>query len=233
MKQVGYALAAVVALGATATYFVVGSAPTAVLQMRSPDLPKGKGFDFYVLALSWSPTYCDDSRARTRDTQQCAAPRPFAFVVHGLWPQFERGFPGACQTQFPRPTATQIAAMLDIMPSERLVQHEWEQHGSCSGLSSRDYLSLTRAAYERVGIPIEFQRATQWQRISAGEVEAAFLESNPGLTSEGISVTRRGNLLSEVRICLTLDLKPRRCEEVDRDGAAAQTRLSMPPARGG
>jgi ribonuclease T2 len=233
MKQVGYALAAVIALGGLTTYFVIGGHPATALQARSAALPRGEGFDFYVLALSWSPTYCDDSRARSRDTQQCVAARPFAFVVHGLWPQFERGFPRACQTQFARPSQTQISNMLDIMPSQRLVQHEWEQHGSCSGLSSRDYLTVTRAAYERVSIPIEFQRATQWQRVSAGEVEAAFLATNPSLTPEGIAVTRRGNLLSEVRICLTLDLKPRRCDEVDRDGAAAQTRLSMPPARGG
>ena len=55
-------------------------------------VPIGSGFDFYVLALSWSPSYCEAEGAEANQ-QQCKAARPYAFIVHGLWPQFERGFP--------------------------------------------------------------------------------------------------------------------------------------------
>ena len=49
-------------------------------------------FDYYVLALSWSPSYCA-GEAGQNDQQQCAPGRRFAFVVHGLWPQYNKGWP--------------------------------------------------------------------------------------------------------------------------------------------
>ena len=41
---------------------------------------------------------------------QCNGPRPFSFVLHGVWPQFEKGWPENCQTPgdsgyVPRPVA--------------------------------------------------------------------------------------------------------------------------------
>ncbi len=49
-------------------------------------------FDFYVLALSWSPSYCEaaQERAPRQTTDQRCAGRPFSFGVHGLWPQYEQ-----------------------------------------------------------------------------------------------------------------------------------------------
>jgi ribonuclease T2 len=236
MKQVGYTLAVVAGLGALGLYLSTDSPRAQAVNGgqtgRAVPLPKGTGFDFYVLALSWSPTYCQDSRTKDRDIQQCGGSRPFAFVVHGLWPQFERGFPRGCQTRFSRPSKSEASAMLDVMPSERLVSHEWEQHGACSGLSATDYLAVTRMAFQDVSIPREFQSASDWRTVTAGDVEAAFMRANPELRPEGIAVTKRGNLLSEVRLCFTPDLKPRTCREIDADGVPAGTRLSLPPSRG-
>jgi ribonuclease T2 len=236
MKQIGIGVGVLIALATIPVFFFLYPNPTFVVGQRPTDaqqaIPRGTGFDFYVLALSWSPTYCQDASAAKRDVVQCAGPRPFAFVVHGLWPQFERGFPRACTSSQQRPSRSDIRAMLDLMPSERLVQHEWETHGTCSGLSARDYLKVVRAAAQSVAIPADFGGATQWRRVSAGEVEAAFVSSNPNMTEAGIGVAKRGNLLSEVRVCLTLELKPRPCPEVDRGGASPQTKLSLPPSRG-
>ena len=122
--------------------------------------------------------------------------------------------------------------MLDIMPSARLVQHQWDNHGACSGLSSQDYLTLVRAAAARVRIPDTYMSAPDWRRVTAGDVEAAFVAANAGLDDTGIAIAQRGKNLSEVRICLTLDLAPRACPEVDQQGVNPQTRLSLPPARG-
>src|SRR5215212_5317363 len=47
-------------------------------------------FDFYVLSLSWSPSFCDAASERGnsgRNQQAQCGGRPFSFVVHGLWPQ--------------------------------------------------------------------------------------------------------------------------------------------------
>ncbi len=236
MKQFrSQGFAALGALGfaaAIGAYFVLAKAPaTAQASIAGTSIPRGTGFDFYVLSLSWSPTYCQDSQARKRDTIQCSGPRPFAFVVHGLWPQFENGYPRGCQTLATRPSNTQARAMLDIMPSERLVQHEWDRHGTCSGLSSRDYLGVVRAAASAVKIPDGYASAPDWRRVTAGDVEAAFVAANPGITTTGMAVSKRGNNLSEVRVCLTLTLKPRTCGEVDQDGVASGTTLSLPPSR--
>jgi ribonuclease T2 len=240
MKQIGIGLGLgvgiLVALAAIPIFLTANPSPTGDTitrtQTKSDRIPRGTGFDFYVLALSWSPTYCQDASAAKRDVVQCAGPRPFAFVVHGLWPQFERGFPRSCRSAQQRPSRSDIRAMLDVMPSERLVQHEWETHGTCSGLSARDYLKVVRTASQAVAIPADFGSATQWRRVSAGDVEAAFVSSNPNMTEAGIGVAKRGNLLSEVRICLTLELKTRPCPEVDRGGVSPQTKLSLPPSRG-
>jgi ribonuclease T2 len=236
MKQFGIGIAFVAGVAALGAYFVLGSPVSLSAPSQkaatSTAIPRSTGFDFYVLALSWSPTYCQDISARKRDVVQCAGPRPFAFVVHGLWPQFERGYPRSCQTSQRRPSQTLARSMLDIMPSERLVQHEWESHGTCSGLTASEYFSVVRSAFQAIRIPSVYARASDWRRVRAGDVEGAFTEANPGLGLNEIAVSRRGNNLSEVRICLTLDLKPRTCPEVDQDGVGPNTRLTLPPARG-
>ena len=91
-------------------------------------------FDFYVLALSWSPSYCEAAQERAQGRaperapdQQCAG-RPFSFVVHGLWPQYEQGFPSFCQVPAPRLERDIIGGALDLMPSPRLIFHEWDRH---------------------------------------------------------------------------------------------------------
>jgi len=56
--------------------------------------------NFYVLSLSWSPSFCEQAGDRKSAQQQCGE-RPFSFVVHGLWPQYEKGFPEFCTQPAP------------------------------------------------------------------------------------------------------------------------------------
>ncbi|WP_266346758.1 ribonuclease T2 family protein [Kaistia dalseonensis] len=185
-------------------------------------------FDFYVLSLSWSPTYCQDQGRM--DRVQCGG-RPFAFVVHGLWPQYERGYPRDCpsnlQNFVPRDT---VARMLDIMPSPSLIRHEWQQHGTCTGLSQPAYFELVRRAKAAITIPETFVDPTDYLDVSPASVEGAFIAANPGLRKDGIAVACDSRRLKEVRICLTRDLRFRSCPEVDR-GACRRDRLVMPPVR--
>jgi ribonuclease T2 len=199
----------------------------------SPPLPTPAPHDFYVLALSWSPTHCAERTAARRDPMQCDGRRPYAFVVHGLWPQWEKGYPRFCGTRHRPPGRETTLAMQGIMPSTRLVAIQWERHGGCSNLSADAYFAKTREAFARISVPARFQRPDDWQSLTAGEVERAFVAANPGLKRDGIAVKREGNLLDEVRICLTHDLAFRACAEVDARGAARGERLSVPPARAG
>lgn len=186
-------------------------------------------FDFYVLSLSWSPTYCA-TRDRP-DGRQCGGPRPFAFVVHGFWPQFERGFPEDCNRAAPRLPQRQIDAMLDLMPSPGLVIHEWRKHGTCSGLPSAAYFDLVRAAREKVAIPPSYVDPSDYRMVSAAEVETAFLAANPGLRADMISVQCDRTRLREVRLCLNKDLSFRACPQVNGQSCPAGRRLGVPPLR--
>ncbi|MEN0088409.1 MAG: ribonuclease T [Pseudomonadota bacterium] len=194
----------------------------------SADSDSDADFDFYLLALSWSPTFCADGQ---RDPQQCGVGKRFGFVTHGLWPQYERGFPADCSTSEPREVSRRIEdAMLDIMPSRGLVRHQWRKHGTCSGLSQRDYFAKVRAATESISIPGQFRNATSPRRLSAREVENAFATTNPKLDANEMAVRCDRRRVKEVRICLTKGLEPRACREVDARGCQ-QSNLQLLPSK--
>src|SRR5207302_5728036 len=190
-------------------WLVVGSAAAQDPRQNEP----GK-FDFYVLALSWSPSYCEQAGERA-PAQQCGT-RPFSFVVHGLWPQYERGFPEFCQNPAPRLDRNIVSSMLDLMPAPRLIFREWDRHGVCSGLPARGYFDTVRKARAMVKIPPAYLDLAEPKTVSPGEVEEAFVAANPGLTREAVAIRCDSKRLNEVRICLSKDLKFRNCAEVDR-----------------
>jgi ribonuclease T2 len=194
-------------------------------------IPQGSGFDFYVLSLSWSPSYCE-AEGSNANRQQCAASRPYAFVVHGLWPQYEHGYPQKCGTDDKKVPRQALRKLYDIMPSAGLIIHEWRTHGSCTGLAQSDYFDVLRAAREKVVIPADFRRLDAYRTLAPGDAEAAFLRANPGLPPDGIAVTCDRRFLREVRICLTKELAFRSCGEIDRR-ACRQRQVVMPPVRGG
>jgi len=184
-------------------------------------------FDFYVLSLSWSPTYCKQE-GDNANPHQCDVSDPFRFVVHGLWPQYERGYPESCPGM-PERIDRQIAVdMEDIMPSHGLVFHQWRKHGTCSGLDPEDYFSLTRQAFEKIAIPGAFTKLDRRGKAAPETVEKAFRLANPGLNEDAMAVTCVQGDLEEIRICLTRDLEFRSCPSVDRAGCRSAS-LSVPP----
>jgi ribonuclease T2 len=210
---------------------VVVSAGLAYAQDRRQNAP-GE-FDFYVLALSWSPSFCEAATERGnsgRSRVQCE--RPYSFVVHGLWPQYERGFPEYCQRPSPRLDRNIMTSMLDLMPAPGLIFNEWDKHGTCSGLGARAYFESVRKARAAVKIPEEFLQLSEQKTIAPADLEAAFIKVNPGLSSSAISVICSSRRLSEVRVCLNKDMQFRACEEIDRR-ACRRDEVVMPPVRGG
>jgi ribonuclease T2 len=210
---------------------VAVSAGLASAQDRRQNAP-GE-FDFYVLALSWSPSFCEAAAERGnsgRSQVQCS--RPYSFVVHGLWPQYERGFPEYCQRPSPRLDRNIMTSMLDLMPAPGLIFNEWDKHGTCSGLGARAYFESVRKARAAVKIPEEFLELSEQKTIAPGDLEAAFIKINPGLSSSAISVICSSRRLSEVRICLSKDMQFRACDEIDRR-TCRRDEVVMPPVRGG
>jgi len=188
-------------------------------------------FDYYLLSLSWSPSYCAD--AGDRDPAQCGRDRRFAFVVHGLWPQNERGWPANCaSTQGADVPPALKQSMLDIMPSPRLVEHEWDDHGVCTGLTPQAYFGLTRRVRDKVVIPPAFRALDRTLMTTGAEVETAFVNANPGLRRDMIAVQCDRTRLKEVRVCVTKAGAFRSCGADVRDRCGAD-RVAMPPVRAG
>jgi len=192
-------------------------------------------FDFYVLVLSWSPSFCAEraerNPARASADPQCAS-RPYSFVVHGLWPQYERGFPEFCQVPAPRLNRAIVNEMLDLMPAPALIYHEWDRHGTCSGAAAGAYFDTILKARAVVKIPPQYLDLQSTLTVSPADVEDAFIKANGGLAREGISISCGGRRLDEVRICMTRDLQFRACEEIERR-SCKRDKLAMPPLRGG
>jgi ribonuclease T2 len=198
---------------------------------RSASLPIGEGFDFYVLSLSWSPSYCE-AEGEEANRQQCSTARPYAFVVHGLWPQFERGFPESCRTDETDVSNATLRTLYDIMPAAGLIRHQWRKHGSCSGLDQDDYFAVLRAARETVAIPSEFRHLDGYRTLDPNDAETAFLKANPSLPEDAVAVTCDRRYLREIRVCMTRDLEFRSCPEIDRRDCRL-AKVVMPPVRGG
>lgn len=174
-------------------------------------------FDYYVLSLSWTPTWCalegDD-----RGSAQCDDDTGFGWSLHGLWPQNEQGWPSFCTTVARDPSRGQTGGMADIMGSGGLAWYEWKKHGRCSGLAADDYFSAARQAYESINRPPILRQLTDAISVPASVIEAAFLEVNPQLSPDQITITCKSHLIQEARICLTRDLQPRDCSpEVVQD----------------
>lgn len=196
---------------------------------KAPDSPfrggaPSKDFDFYVLALSWSPGFCD-SVGGARD--QCEPGRRLGFVVHGLWPQYERGFPSDCDG--PRsPSRIALDRANGVFPDMRLARYEWRKHGTCSGKSPSDYFADVARAREAVAIPAPFVSPGRDQTFTPIDIERAFYDANPRLRPGMMAVSCRRDMLEEVRICLSKDLRDfRACPEVVQHGCR-QREISVP-----
>jgi ribonuclease T2 len=166
-------------------------------------------FDYYLMSLSWSPSYCE---AHPGDEDQCAH-KGFGFVLHGLWPQNRDGsWPQHCSSNA-EPDAATVERTLAFMPSRRLIEHEWQTHGSCTGLEPSAYFDLADRAFASVKIPDALKTPASAPSMSADEIVAAFAAANRGLDGRMVTVQcRDGGELSEVRVCLDRDsLGPTDC----------------------
>lgn len=175
--------------------------PALVQQMDS--------FDYFVLSLSWSPDYCATSGSD--DTQQCSLGKKLGFVTHGLWPQYDSGYPSNCSNE---KLSEEIKAEFPgLYPSDSLFDHEWEKHGTCTGLSPKQYLTLTRQIRSLVVIPEEYRSPAKSFRTSVDALKQAFEEVNPGISANGLAVSCSGSgrYLKELDVCFARDGQPVDC----------------------
>lgn len=188
---------------------------------------QAQDFDFYVLSLSWSPSWCAGNDRDGRSAQ-CDGRRPYTFIAHGLWPQNERGWPEYCSSREPERVPSDLARQYsDIIPSAGLAGHEWRKHGTCSGLNQRRYFETLRAAHRKVKMPPVVFDGRIDRRLAVDEIESLMVRANPGLTRDAVAVTCNNGQLSEVRICMSKSLDFRACAEVDRKSCRVRM-ISVP-----
>jgi ribonuclease T2 len=186
-------------------------------------------FAYYLLSLSWSPAFCLSSPG----ADECNGPRRFGFVVHGLWPQNEQGWPEHCDARR-AVTDEVVQGISDLMPARSLVYHEWSAHGTCSGLQPAQYFELVRRAYAAVAIPRELAAPSRAIQQTPAAIAGAFLNGNPRLSALAVVVTCTGQgtpRLCEVHICLDRDLSPRPCSADAMHGACRAPQVLVPPVR--
>ncbi len=187
-------------------------------------------FDFYVLSLSWSPSFCAAGGDR-KSPQQCEPGANPGFVVHGLWPQNQHGYPSSCDGTPSFPSRMALNSIRGLYPDEGLARHEWRQHGTCTGESPMDYFAEVRRAREAITIPSVFTAPTEDSTWAPLDVARSFVAANRGLRVDMMAVTCRGGMIEEVRICFAKDLRsfvP--CPEVAR--ASCRRPMTVPAGRG-
>lgn len=162
---------------------------------------QGKGyageFDYYAMALSWSPEHC---AIKPGDREQCA--RKLGFVLHGLWPQYQRGYPASCTRE--RLDTDMEQQFAGLYPSRFLYRHEWEKHGTCSGLSQKAFHQLASDLRQKVKIPAAYQSPEEPLRKSSFQLKADLASANEWLAPDNITVACAdgGRFLREIYICI-------------------------------
>jgi ribonuclease T2 len=164
-------------------------------------------FDYYLLTLSWSPTYC---LTHGDDRSQCSG-KGYGFVLHGLWPQYDAGgYPERCAANRQLSRDAEARGQT-VFVSPTLMRHEWEAHGTCSGLDAKRYFETADRALASVHVPDAFAAPRRLRSLTATQIVEQFRKANPALPADGLVVSCGRGELTEVRLCLTRDLQPREC----------------------
>jgi ribonuclease T2 len=208
---------------------LLGSALTATARHRRHADDTPGEFDYYLLSLSWSPAFC----LQSPNSPECNGPRRYGFIVHGLWPQNERGWPQNCGSseRLPDSVAQQIS---DLMPARKLIYHEWSTHGTCSGLGAADFFALVRRAHDSVAVPSTYRNPGAAIEQGPDAVVNEFLRANPRLPAQSVVATcsnQGAPRLREVHVCFDRELKPRACSADALREACRAASIIVPPIR--
>ena len=155
--------------------------------------------DYYMLALSWSPGFCDIQREKygnqlpSSSQYQCGSNRTLGWVVHGLWPQNANALsvtdhPRFCKGDLPALPKDLLARYLAISPGEQLLQGEWEKHGSCAFDSAQQYFAKEQELFSSLKLPN--------QNLSRNELFRWMKQHNPQLKNAYLGASR-----NELFIC--------------------------------
>jgi ribonuclease T2 len=163
-------------------------------------------FDFYLFNLSWSPEFC----ATHASSPECG--HGLGLVVHGMWPQDNSGdYPEDCSDA---PGPANPGAYTDIVPTVSLVEHEWQTHGTCSGMAPDAYFAAERQAFAAFKIPADIGTARDVDGVNPEDLVARLAKANPNYPQGSIAISCGNNRLTAVEVCLSKSLVPETCQGV-------------------
>jgi ribonuclease T2 len=179
-------------------------------------------FDYYLLSLSWAPSYCHDHPGD--HSSECTVGKHAAFVLHGLWPQANTGQRLLSCAPASPVSAAIVTHMLQFFPSSSLIQHEWQEHGTCSGLSTQDYFNTVEQAFTHVQVPDQFRDLDYDQTVSVREVEQSFADANHA-PSDAFRISCHSRELVNLEVCLTKDLQFQACTATAQECPSRQVEM--------
>jgi ribonuclease T2 len=180
--------------------------PLAQAKKKHPKPPAQ--FDYYLLSLSWAPNFC--ASHPSDHSSECTIGNHTAFVLHGLWPQSNSGAPPmACAPASPVAKSV-VDHMLQFMPSASLIQHEWEKHGTCSGLQAADYFAKVEQTFKSVQVPQQYPDLKQSQKFGVSDVESSFATQNRA-PEKAFRISCHSGDLVGLEVCLNKNLEYQAC----------------------
>lgn len=177
-------------------------------------------FNYFILALAWEPDYCATSS--NPDPQSCTPGMKLGFILHGLWPMYDEGWPSYCSTE--TMSNEMIADFPGLFPTDFLYGHEWEKHGTCTGLDPQGYFLLSQEFKDSIAIPDAFLSPEEPFRMDEDSLIEAFVQVNPSFDENSFSVfcSGSGQYLSELYVCISRDGRPTECgsDVIDTNAAS-------------
>ena len=192
------------------------------------------GFDYYVLALSWQPAFCETQPGKEEcETQTASRFDATNFALHGLWPtisgddDFTFSYCDVTQGVIRQDRAGDWCEMSELTLSDAVWQdltitmpgaasclhhHEWYKHGVCTGMSPDAYYALSNALVERFAATDfnSYVAARVGEEVSRRDLlnqfNAEFGDGASDYLSLRCSKLDGINLLSEIQIVLRPDM---------------------------
>ena len=163
-----------------------------------------QAFDYYVLALSWTPGFCDSGGA-DKQPHECAPGSGTGFVVHGLWPNnASEANPEDCGGGYVPAAALRLTD--GVYPDQGLARYEYRKHGSCSGLDPQAYFAAVKTLRDAIFIPDLLKSPHGRQQLSPAALTQAFIAANANLAADDMAITCRNGELIDVRLCVAKSL---------------------------
>ena len=185
-----------------AVSLIVGLAGACFVHAQEKGVP-GK-FDFYLMNLSWAPEFC----AIHGTSPECVA-RP-GFILHGLWAQNNDGsYPVFCSEEAGPAMPQQN---LDITPDLSLLRHEWDKHGTCSGVGPQRFFAMEHQAFHSLTIPPQIERIDHETSMTPDDILGLFARANPAFPTGSILLSCGRNHLTAIEACFSKDLRPIVCQ---------------------